>query len=489
MIKPSLQGFIERAQRGNLIPVYQEILADLETPISAYLALSRGAYGFLLESVEGGTNVGRYSFLGFEPTTIFSSKGEQIEIRRGRDVEQRRGNPLDALRELMSDYRPVVDEGMPPFIGGAVGYLAYDLVRHFERLPDALPDDMGLPDCLLLIPQVLLVFDRSNKTIKVICVAHVNGDPQAAYQRAAAKVGQVVRMLQTHTVKRPLEPLEIETGQQIDSTMRPEQYMAAVERCKEYIRAGDILQVVLSQRFSTEFAGDPFDLYRRLRMVNPSPYMFYLDLDGMQLVGSSPETHVKVVGRKATVRPIAGTRKRGKTAGEDRELAIDLLSDEKEGAEHIMLVDLGRNDLGRICQPGTVEVTQLRKVEHYSHVMHMVSSVEGLLSADQDAFDAIRATFPAGTVSGAPKIRAMEIIDELETTKRGPYSGIVGYFSFDGNLDSCITIRTALVRDGRLHVQAGAGIVADSQPELEHEETRNKARAVFAALGLEWSGR
>jgi anthranilate synthase component I len=482
MPKPDLAGFLARAENANLIPVWEDVLADLETPVSTFLTFQNGGPAFLLESVEGGATTGRYSFLGFDPSLIFSSKGETITVQRGRETQENRGDPLAALAAIMKAYRPATDEGMPPFIGGAVGYLGYDMVRHFEKLPDANPDDLKLPDSMMMIPSVLLVFDHVGKTVRVIVPAETGHDAEAAYKRASRRVEQVVRVLQTHTVKRPVEPAT--TGEVTSNFTQPD-FEAAVERCREYTLDGDILQAVISQRFSADFDGQPFDLYRKLRAVNPSPYMFFLDFGDFQLVGSSPETHVKVLGERVTVKPIAGTRPRGKTAAEDRALAAELLADEKEGAEHVMLVDLGRNDLGRICRIGSVEVTEFREVENYSHVMHMVSEVEGRLGEDEDAFTAIRATFPAGTVSGAPKIRAMEIIDELEPTRRGPYAGLAGYFSYDGNMDTCITIRTALVADGRAHVQAGAGIVADSQPAAEFDETRRKARAVLLALGLE----
>ena len=485
MVKPDLAGFLEKAGQGNLIPICAEILADLETPVSAYLAMSRGPYNFLLESVEGGTNVGRYSFLGFEPSLIFRSKGREITVQRGLDVTRSEGDPIEALRRIMAEFRPVADESLPPFIGGAVGYLSYDMVRHIESLPDENPDDLGLPDSLFMIPEVILVFDRVTKLIKVISNARVDGDPEAAYQAAAARISRAVHVLETHTVKRPVEPFAAGTGTAVESNFTREEFMEAVERCREYILAGDTLQTVLSQRFSIPFAGDPLDLYRTLRTINPSPYMFFFDMGDAHLVGSSPETMVKVVGRKVMVKPIAGTRRRGAGSEEDKRLAAELLADEKEAAEHVMLVDLGRNDLGRICRPGSVEVTDFRSVERYSHVMHLVSSVEGELLDEHDAFSAVRASFPAGTVSGAPKIRAMEIIEELEPVKRGPYAGVVGYFSFNGNLDSCITIRTVLVHGDRAYVQAGAGIVADSDPGAEYEETRSKAMAVFAALGIE----
>ena len=484
MVRPSLQEFLKKAQQGNLIPVHANILADLETPVSAFLAMNREPYSFLLESVEGGTNVGRYSFLGFDPTLIFQSKANEITVRRGSEVTQSQGDPLEALENIMAAFSPVVDEDLPPFIGGAVGYLSYDMVRHFERLPDDNPDDLNMPDSLFVIPRLVLVFDRVTKAIRVICNAHIDGDPEMAYQKAAAKVRLAIRILQTHTVKRPVEIDEGGPDGSIESNMTPETYMEAVDKARQYILAGDVLQVVLSQRFSVPFFADPFDLYRTLRTINPSPYMFYLNLGDTHLVGSSPETMVKVVGNKAMVKPIAGTRPRGQSREQDRKLAAELLADEKESAEHVMLVDLGRNDLGRICEPGTVEVTEYRNVEYYSHVMHMVSTVEGTLSPGQNAFSAIRASFPAGTVSGAPKIRAMEIIEEIEPVKRGPYAGVVGYFSFNGNLDSCITIRTVLIQNDRAFVQAGAGIVADSVPETEYQETRNKASAVFRALGF-----
>jgi anthranilate synthase component 1 len=483
MPKPDLDGFLARAKNANLIPVWQDVLADLETPVSTFLTFQNSAPAFLLESVEGGATTGRYSFLGFDPALIFSSKGEIVTVQRGRETQESAGDPLTALAAIMKAFRPATDEGMPPFIGGAVGYLGYDLVRHFEKLPDANPDDLNLPDSMMMVPSMLLVFDHVGKTVRVIVPAETGDDPAAAYRRAARRVEQVVRVLQTHTVKRPVEPAASTTA--VRSNFSRADFEAAVARCREYILDGDILQAVLSQRFDALFDGQPFDLYRKLRAVNPSPYMFFLDFGDFQLVGSSPEPHVKVRGERVTVKPIAGTRPRGKTAAEDRALAAELLADEKESAEHVMLVDLGRNDLGRICRTGSVEVTEFRQVEPYSHVMHMVSEVEGRLGEGQDAFAAIRATFPAGTVSGAPKIRAMEIIDELEPTRRGPYAGLAGYFSYDGNMDTCITIRTALVTGGHAYVQAGAGIVADSQPAAEYEETRRKARAVLLALGLE----
>ena len=484
MIQPDINEFQKQARRKNLIPVYEEFLADLETPVSAFLALDRGSYSFLLESVEGTANAGRYSFIGLEPQLVFQSRGKKITISKNGVVQELEGDPLEALQKLLADYSPLEEVGMPPFIGGAVGYLSYDMVRHLEKLPDANPDDLDLPDSCFIIPQVLVVFDRFRQTIRVICPAHVKGDPKQVYEAAARKVQQIVRILTTHMVKRPVEPFEPYDPAEIQSNFTQPEFERAVESCREYILAGDILQVVLSQRFSVPLKGEPFDLYRTLRTLNPSPYMFYLNMGGMQLVGSSPETMVRVMGQKAMVKPIAGTRKRGANAAEDRQLAAELLEDAKEGAEHVMLVDLGRNDLGRICRPGSVEVTEFRQVEHYSHVMHIVSSVEGILEEGQDAFSAIRATFPAGTVSGAPKIRAMEIIDELEPVRRGPYAGVVGYFSYNGNFDSCITIRTAVVKGNRVFVQAGAGIVADSQPEAEYRETQSKARALLVALGM-----
>jgi anthranilate synthase component 1 len=488
VIRPTREEFKERAQRGTLIPVWADMYADLETPVSALVKLRRGGQVFLLESVEGGNQIGRYSFLGRDPSLLFTSKGRTVTIRRGADVRVIQADqPLEELRALLADIRPVPDPELPPFTGGAVGYIGYDAVRLFERVPDANPDDLSVPDTLFMFTDTVVAFD--NVSHRLIIMSNVRARPgdnlDLLYDQACGVVSQVL-----HDLERPLPDggsLGVRIGSELDGRFGRSEFMAAVERCKHHIREGDIIQAVLSRRLDAAFEGDPFELYRALRTVNPSPYMFYLDMGELCLVGASPEVHVKAMrgpeGRHTvTVRPIAGTRPRGRSAEEDMQNERDLLADEKEKAEHLMLVDLARNDIGRVCTYGTVRVTQFQAVERYSHVMHIVSNVVGELAQDRTIVDLIAATFPAGTVSGAPKIRAMEIIDDLEPTRRGTYAGLVGYFDYGGNFDSCITIRTALIRDGRIHVQVGAGIVADSVPEREYEETEHKAKAILTAI-------
>ncbi len=487
MIRPTRAELKEKALQGNLIPVSAQLYGDLETPVSAMLKLRRGRYNFLLESVEGGNQIGRYSFLGRDPFLVFRSKGRRVTISRGADVSELEcDRPLEELARLLAEIRPVPDPALPPFAGGAVGYVAYDVVRQYERLPDAHPDDPGVPDICYVLTDTIVAFDNVSHAITVIrnVRARPGDNLDELYDQACGVVAQLVADL-----KAPLPPAESReprprVGDRLRSGFSRAAFVQAVERCKTYIREGDIIQAVLSQRLETSFEGDTFDLYRALRIVNPSPYLFFLELDQLTLVGASPEVHVKARGREVTIRPIAGTRPRGKTADEDLALERDLLADEKEKAEHLMLVDLARNDIGRVCEPGSVRVSQFQAVERYSHVMHIVSNVEGRLAVDRTVFDLIAATFPAGTVSGAPKIRAMEIIDELEPTRRGTYAGLVGYFDYSGNFDSCITIRTALIKDGLIRLQVGAGIVADSQPEREYEETLNKARALMTALTM-----
>jgi anthranilate synthase component I len=488
MIRPSRAEFKERAKQGNLIPVSTEITGDLETPVSAMLKLRRGRFNFLLESVEGGNQIGRYSFLGRDPFLVFRSKGRRVTIRRGADVTTLEcDRPLDELARLLAEIKPVSDPTLPPFAGGAVGYIAYDVVRQYERLPDGNPDDLDVPDICFVFTDTVVAFDNVKHGMTVITNVRARpGDNlDLLYDQACGVVTQTAADL-----RRPLPAAatadggKLRIGEKLRSGFTRPAFLQAVDRCKHYIREGDIIQVVLSQRLATTFEGDTFDLYRALRIVNPSPYLFFLELDDLTLVGASPEVHVKAQGRDVTIRPIAGTRPRGKTADEDAALARDLLADDKEKAEHLMLVDLARNDIGRVCDYGSVRVTDFQAVEHYSHVMHLVSNVVGRLADGKTAFDLIAATFPAGTVSGAPKIRAMEIIDELEPTRRGTYAGLVGYFDFRGNFDSCITIRTALIKDGWITVQVGAGIVADSEPEREYQETLNKARAMLTALSM-----
>jgi anthranilate synthase component I len=487
-------GFRARAREGNLIPVWTERLADLDTPVSAYARIrdhlrrhDHASHTFLLESVEGGEQIARYSFIGGAPREIFRATGRRVEIEIPGGARETidDADPLDLLRERMARYTPVRDHALPPFIGGAVGFLGYDCIAQFEpRVPVRTDHALRAPDMVFMITDALVVFDRVRHTIKIVANAHVDGDPDAAYARARRTIESLAEALDAPMAGRrmslggPLDPPEPR------SNRTRAEFEAAVERAKEYIRAGDIIQTVLSQRFETEFDGEPLDVYRALRMINPSPYMFLLELGGSAMAGSSPEIHVRCEEGRARVRPIAGTRPRSADPECDRALAEELLADPKERAEHIMLVDLARNDLGRVCEPGSVTVPELMVIERYSHVMHIVSDVTGRLAAGRDMYDVLRATFPAGTVSGAPKIRAMEIIAELEVSRRGPYAGAVGYFGFDGNLDSCITIRTIILDEGRAYVQAGAGIVADSVPAAEYEETRNKARGMLLALAL-----
>ena len=492
MYYPTLNNFREKAQHGNLIPVYKSILADMETPVSAFYKIGGDKYAFLLESVEGGENLARYSFLGANPSILFQSKGKQVKItkvRTGEIVECESTDPLIQLEALLNRYQPVHVEGLPHFHGGVVGYLSYDVVRFVEELPDSTEDDRDLPDCFFMTADTLLVFDHVNHRIKVIANAHIEGDVDDAYADAISRIEVLIAKL-----KRPLhmnsgkEAPKDNTQTQISSNFTKAGYESAVLRAKEYVAAGDIIQVVPSQRFSRSITVDGFEIYRALRTVNPSPYMYYLKFAGFRIVGASPEMMVRVENGRAETRPIAGTRPRGRTPAEDAALAEELLADPKERAEHVMLVDLGRNDLGRVCEYHTVRVSEMMVIERYSHVMHIASHVEGQLREGQTAFDVIRACLPAGTLSGAPKIRAMEIIEELEPTRRGPYGGAVGYFSFSGSTDTAITIRTLVVKDGVAYIQAGAGIVADSVPEFEFEETLNKARAVLSAIQLAEAG-
>ena len=496
MYYPTLEEFREKAKSGNTIPVYRPILADMETPVSAFYKLPDN-YAFLLESVEGGETLARYSFLGSQPSVLFHSKGHQVTIEylaKGETVVQEYEDPLKVLEEVMQNYQPVDTEGLPKFHGGAVGYMSYDMVRFVEELPDDTEDELQLPDCFFMIAEEILIFDHVNHQIKVVANAHVDGDVDAAYADAVVKIEALVEKLTTAPESRLKGGNGDQAGSHGNTISEPQSnftkpaYEDAVRRAKEYIAAGDIIQVVPSQRFSRPVSVDPFDMYRALRMVNPSPYMYYLKFDSFDIVGASPEMMVRVEDGLVQTRPIAGTLPRGKTAEEDRELEQKLLADPKERAEHVMLVDLGRNDLGRVCEYHTVEVTDLMIVERFSHVMHIVSHVIGRLRENLTAFDVLRACLPAGTLSGAPKIRAMEIIDELESTRRGTYGGAVGYFSFSGSADTAITIRTAVIKDNTAYVQAGGGVVADSVPETEYYETVNKARAMFRAIELAEQG-
>jgi anthranilate synthase component 1 len=490
MLKPNEREFEVLAAQGyNLIPVWREIAADLETPVGAFLKVARGDYAFLLESVQGGEKWGRYTFLGSEPAIVLRGRGGRLDLTRpGRSVEVRSvKSPLEGLRDEMRRFRAYQSPDLPRFFGGAVGFLAYDIVRYFERLPTHARDELGTPDLYLMLTDTVLIFDNVRQTLKIVANVALEDHPStgAAYRAATAKIDELTARLDAPAKVPRLESAANLNGDTVSlvSNQSREGYMAMVEAAKKYIAAGDVIQVVPSQRFEAPLTSHPFNLYRSLRTINPSPYMFYLRLDDHTLVGASPEVMVRVEGREITLRPIAGTRRRGATEAEDRALERELLADPKERAEHVMLVDLGRNDVGRVAETGSVEVTELMTVERYSHVMHIVSNVRGRLREGCDAYDAFRATFPQGTVSGAPKIRAMEIIDELEPVRRGVYAGAVGYFSYTGNTDTAIALRTILVKNGRVYIQAGGGVVADSDPGAEYEESVNKARAVMRALG------
>jgi anthranilate synthase component 1 len=475
----------------NRIPVVREVLADLDTPLSTYLKLANGAYSYLFESVQGGEKWGRYSIIGLPCNRIVRIYAERIEIwAAGELVESlQHPDPLGWIEEFREDYRVPDLEDLPRFSGGLVGYFGYDAVRYIEaRLRDGDKEDpLQTPDILLMVSDEVVVFD--NLSGKLLMIVHVDPAQPDAWQRGQARLGQLLQQL-----CQPLQiPGALEQSRDVSETdfvsgFTREGFEAAVRRVKQYIVEGDAMQVVLSQRLSVPFQAPPLDLYRALRSLNPSPYMYYLDLDDFHVVGSSPEILVRLEDGVVTVRPIAGTRPRGKDEAEDRELERDLLADPKELAEHLMLIDLGRNDVGRVSQIGSVQLTEKMVIERYSHVMHIVSNVVGQIRHGMTAIDVLRATFPAGTVSGAPKIRAMEIIDELEPVKRGVYSGAVGYVSWSGNMDTAIAIRTAVIKDGMLNIQAGAGIVADSVPEKEWEETMNKGRAVFRAVALAQAG-
>lgn len=494
-IKPSLEEFRELAGRGNLIPVSTEMIADAEMPVSAFQKLDDGGNAFLLESVEKSEQAGRYSFVGSNPRVVFESRGRSVRISEDgavREFEASR-DPLHELETLMQRYRFVASPaaGESRFCGGAVGYLGYDMVRFFEPTIAAPPrDTLGLPEMLFLIAETILIFDHRTRRMRIVSNAFVaDGNPDAAYAAAAANIERIVGRLAQPSQLTPLFADRAGTPATAASNTTRDEYLEMVRAGLEFIRAGDIFQFVPSQRFETGYAGDPLTLYRALRFVNPSPYMFLLKFGGagqgtrFSLVGSSPEVQVRAMNGRVEIRPIAGTKRRGATPEEDEANAASLLADPKERAEHLMLVDLARNDVGRIANFGTVRVTDFMTIEKYSHVMHIVSNVTGDLRPDKTAYDVMRATFPAGTVSGSPKVRAMQIINDLEKAKRGVYAGAVGYFGFDGNHDSCIALRTVVLQDGKAFVQAGAGIVADSAPESEHQECVNKAMGMMAAIG------
>ncbi|MGH7826191.1 MAG: anthranilate synthase component I [Candidatus Binatia bacterium] len=461
---------------------------DLETPLSFFKRLERDRYAFLLESVEGSERWARYSFLGTRPFRIFKAKGSQIEIvEHGKKQTFRSDSPLQELEALLKGYHPVTVPGVPPFFGGAIGYVAYDAVEQFHEISNLKKDPLGMPEIFFIFVQTLVAFDNLKHTIKIIDNVRVDEttDLSAVYQQATSRIEKVISSLKRKP--RGIEPRDLtdaKSNRRFRSNLTREEFKKAVRRAKEYIKAGDIIQAVLCQRLETETSSDPFEIYRALRFVNPSPYMFYLEMEDLRVIGSSPETMVRLTDGTIELRPIAGTRRRGTTPEEEKELETDLLADPKERAEHIMLVDLGRNDVGRVARIGSVEVNELMAIERYSHVIHIVSNVRGRLAADKTAFDLFVSAFPAGTVSGAPKIRAMQIISELEPEKRGLYAGAIGYFGYNGNLDTCIVIRTIVMKGEKVYINAGAGIVADSDPDLEHQETLNKARAMLKAVEL-----
>jgi anthranilate synthase component 1 len=484
---PSRPEFKELAAKGNLIPIYTEFVADYETPIAVFEKIDNGVRSFLFESAESNDHVGRYSFLGSDPRIYFEARGRHIVIEENGERREFEStvDPLAELQKLMSRFRAVDFPGLPPFSGGAVGYIGYDAVRFFEpTIGEPPPDQLGLPEMVFIVTDTFLVFDHRFRRLKIFANAVVEGTKiDEAYDVAAQKIRRIVHKLEGPTQPRLMNAAPIAVSLSPQSNTTPEEFHQMVRRAKRHIEAGDIFQMVPSQRFEAKFEGNPLTLYRALRFVNPSPYMFCLRLGArFALVGSSPEVHVRLRGRSVEIRPIAGTRKRGATSAEDELMAEELLADPKERAEHLMLVDLARNDVGRICEYGTVRVTEFMTVERYSHVMHIVSNVIGELHRSRNAYDVMRATFPAGTVSGAPKVRAMQLIYEFEKGKRGVYAGAVGYFGFDGQLDSCIALRSVVLKDGTAYVQAGGGVVADSVPELEFQESVNKAMATFRAI-------
>ena len=489
MYYPKREEFIRLAKRGNVIPVYKEISADFDTPLSAFLKIDDGKHSFLFESVEGGEKIGRYSFLSSNPSAVIEHKDGITRIsEKGKPVIAKRSDPLSEIKKFMKQFRFVTVAGLPRFCGGLVGYIGYDIIRFIEDIPETCKDDLDLPDLRLMLTDTILVFDRVSHTIKVVSNAHIRKSSfssiKHSYEDAIRQIDALINKIEK-PLKKSLGPIEKKAEQiEFKSNIKKEDFKKSVLKAKRYIKSGDIIQVVLSQRFQSDFKGDPINAYRALRSINPSPYMFYLSFKDFKLVGSSPEIMVRAEDGTAEVRPIAGTRPRGKDDKDDKAMEKELLNDPKERAEHLMLVDLGRNDLGRVCKPGSVKVNDLMTIERYSHVMHIVSDCTGELLPNSDAISLLKASFPAGTVAGAPKIRAMEIIDELEKVKRGPYAGCVGYVSFSGNLDTCITIRTILLKGSKAYVQAGAGIVADSVPEKEYQEIVNKAKAMFKALAI-----
>ncbi len=487
-IHPSKEAFAHLATQGNVIPVYTDLMADFETPVSAYAKLKDAGPSYLLESIEGGERLSRYSFIGCRPRKVLACGPVTTEIRTtGASIKTvpTPQDPLTLVEAEMAGYRPVTLPGLPRFTGGAVGFIGYEYVTRIEpSVPAASTDELKMPLLYFMFSDSLLIFDRAKQTLRLCVNAHVKEDPAGAYDAAVAELKTLFELLRKPRELAPallIEPAKVTVP---PGNFTQARFEHAVEAGKEFIRSGDIIQFVPSQRFTRPFAGTPLDLYRALRTVNPSPYMFILDTGDFAIVGASPEVHVRLTDGRVEIRPIAGTRKRGATPAEDAALETELLADEKERAEHLMLVDLARNDIGRVCTYGSITVPEMMVVERYSHVMHIVSQVEGTIAPGHTAYDLMRATFPAGTVSGAPKIRAMQIIAQSEPSQRGFYAGALGYFGYDGNLDSCIMLRTALLKDGKLHIQAGAGVVADSVPASEYQETVSKASALLKAAEI-----
>ncbi|MEJ5228023.1 anthranilate synthase component I [Thermodesulfovibrio sp.] len=479
--------FLELSKKYNVIPLYKEIIADLDTPVGAFLKLNRRP-SFLLESVQGGEKWGRYSIIGIEPAVLIKANGNKINIHKGETKESyENAEPFTFLKEFFSQYIPYINPELPRFFGGMVGYISYDTVKLFEKVPELSKPSIDMADIFLMVPETLLIFDNLKQSIKIVYNAFIEGNVSFIYSKAIDKINQLISDLKRHSDERFRTYLNVPKRESkslntFHSNFSKDEFISAVKKAKDYVLSGDVVQVVISQRFETETKAHPFDTYRILRIINPSPYMFYIDTGSDHLVGSSPEILVRLEDERVIVRPIAGTRPRGKNEEEDSAFERELLSDEKEIAEHIMLVDLGRNDVGRVAELGSVNVTELMTIERYSHVMHIVSNVEGKLRKGLDMFDVFMSCFPAGTVTGAPKVRAMQIIEELEPTRRGPYAGAIGYFGFGGNMDMCIGIRMLTIKDNRVYVQAGAGVVADSVPEKEYEETVNKAKAMLKTI-------
>lgn len=487
---PTFDEFSALAEKGNLVPVYRQLIGDTLTPVTAFCKIQEGDWAFLFESVVGGERIGRYSFLGANPFLKLQAYGHRIEMQQGEEKQiiEHHPDPLKLLEEKLAQYRTPILPGLPRFLGGCVGYAGYDTIRYVEDLPNPPEDDRELPDLSFGFYDRMIVFDHIKKSIIVVAHAHIDrNNLRKSYDDACEQVDYLTARLQQGVADIQLTdiaPLESSDNVQFRSNFEPVAFEQAVEKCLEYIRAGDIFQIVLSQRLQTETRARPFDVYRTLRVVNPSPFLFYLKMGSTCLIGSSPEIMVRVEGDLATIRPLAGTRPRGKTEEEDNRLAEDLINDPKEKAEHVMLVDLGRNDIGRVAQYRTVELSEVLTIERYSHVMHLCSTVTGKLREGTSSFDALRACLPAGTLSGAPKVRAMQIIDELEPHRRGPYGGAVGYVDFSGNMDTCIALRTLVLKGQTVYLQAGAGIVYDSVPKNEFEETMNKARGLLRALEM-----